>query len=195
MKVENVLEGTYSSGGVVGISNIDEGLSTQDSSSVTSNTSGGTTSNEPLTINPNLLPQNDVLPINSTSTEVAPTNLSCEEQWQQIAMTSRFATKEAYETAKQSFLIKCSGVGGSIIVDPTAQLLTGTTTTTATGTTLPNLGGSLIFGGSGGGFGGGQGIGGEETTTDIVPKDAKKPFPYWLIVVGLIGGYIIFRKK
>jgi hypothetical protein len=67
---------------------------------------------------------------------------------------------------------------------------TGTTTTTPTRTTTTS---PILTGGGGGAMGGGAGGGSAEETTDK-PKE-EKPFPYWIVAVALVGGYLIFRKK
>ena len=65
----------------------------------------------------------------------------------------------------------------------------GTTTSTTSGSSLPNLG-ALLGGGASGGAGGGA------STEEIVETPKKeKPFPYWILIAGLVGGYLIFRKK
>lgn len=65
----------------------------------------------------------------------------------------------------------------------------GTTTSTTSGSGLPNLG-ALLGGGASGGAGGGA------STEEIVETPKKeKPFPYWILIAGLVGGYLIFRKK
>lgn len=78
------------------------------------------------------------------------------------------------------------------IFEPTNDTTpTGTTTTTPTGTTTTSP--ILTGGGGGGAMGGGAGGGSAEETTDK-PKE-EKPFPYWIVAVALVGGYLIFRKK
>lgn len=75
------------------------------------------------------------------------------------------------------------GAGASVVAEPDL----GTSPTNPKGNTnvlpLPILGG-----GGGGAMGGGAG-------SDIAnePKD-KKPFPYWVLIAGLVGGYLVFRK-
>lgn len=94
--------------------------------------------------------------------------------------------------------------GTSVIVEPldiltenpntntnTTPTSSSVVTSTSNTSSLPNLGaflGSL----TGGSMGGGAVAGGTE---DEVEKQNKKPFPYWLIAVALVGGYLIFRKK
>jgi hypothetical protein len=115
----------------------------------------------------------------------------CEKKWLEIAMVSRFASEEAMIKAKEEFLKNCDGsLGSSVIAEPDlgtpTNPLLGTTTGT-TNTTLPNLGtflGSLTGGANGGSA--------EQTTQTLKPK---KPFPYWILIAGLVGGYLIFRKK
>ena len=47
-----------------------------------------------------------------------------------------------------------------------------------------------IFRGDGGGgaMGGGAGSGSADELVD------KKPFPYWILIAGLVGGYLVFKK-
>lgn len=94
--------------------------------------------------------------------------------------------------------------GTSVIVEPldiltenpntntnTTPTSSSVVTSTSNTSSLPNLGaflGSL----TGGSMGGGAVASGTE---DEVEKQNKKPFPYWLIAVALVGGYLIFRKK
>jgi hypothetical protein len=42
--------------------------------------------------------------------------------------------------------------------------------------------------------GGGAGGGGGATEEDVLTPN-KKPFPYWIIAVAVVGGYLILRKK
>jgi hypothetical protein len=128
----------------------------------------------------------------------------CEKKWQKIATISKWASYDAMLKAKEEFMKSCNGsLGSSIIaepeiVTPTNPLSATTSGTTGTsgsssGTSLPNLGaflGSLTGGASGGASGG---AGASEQITET-PR-AKKPFPYWILIAGLVGGYLIFRKK
>jgi hypothetical protein len=50
---------------------------------------------------------------------------------------------------------------------------------------LPILSGG---GGGGGAMGGGAGSGSADELID------KKPFPYWILIAGLVGGYLVFKK-
>lgn len=74
------------------------------------------------------------------------------------------------------------GAGASVVAEPDL----GTSPTNPKGNInvlpLPILGG-----GGGGAMGGGSGSSSDE------PKD-KKPFPYWVLIAGLVGGYLVFRK-
>jgi hypothetical protein len=80
--------------------------------------------------------------------------------------------------------------GASVVAEPdlgsSATSPSGTTTSTTSGSGLPNLGGLLGGGGAGGGSSAEQ--------TVEAPKD-KKPFPYWILIAGLVGGYLVFRKN
>lgn len=82
------------------------------------------------------------------------------------------------------------GAGASVVAEPdlgsSATSPSGTTTSTTSGSGLPNLGGLLGGGGAGGGSSAEQ--------TVEAPKD-KKPFPYWILIAGLVGGYLVFRKN
>jgi hypothetical protein len=75
------------------------------------------------------------------------------------------------------------GAGASVVAEPDL----GTSPTNPKGNTnvlpLPILGG-----GGGGAMGGGAG-----SDSANEPKD-KKPFPYWVLIAGLVGGYLVFRK-
>lgn len=71
--------------------------------------------------------------------------------------------------------------GASVIAEP--DLGTSPTNPSGTTTTLP----LPILGGGGGAMGGGAGSSADK------PKD-KKPFPYWVLIAGLVGGYLVFRK-
>ena len=79
-----------------------------------------------------------------------------------------------------------SVIGEPEIVTPIKD----TTSGTSVGNMIrPNLGGFL-----GSLTGGGAGGGGGATEEEIVMQN-KKPFPYWIIAVAVVGGYLIFRKK
>jgi hypothetical protein len=141
---------------------------------------------DPDKIPPRKYPPLGLMPIGSEE---------CEKKWQQIAMVSRFASEEAMIKAKEEFLKTCQGgLGSSIIAEP--EIITPTnplsgTTSGTTGTSLPNLG--AFLGSLSGGASGGASAGASEQITET-PK-AKKPFPYWILIAGLVGGYLIFRKK
>jgi hypothetical protein len=74
--------------------------------------------------------------------------------------------------------------GTSAIAEPDL----GTSPTSPKGNTnilpLPILSG----GGGGGAMGGGAGSGSADELVD------KKPFPYWILIAGLVGGYLVFKK-
>jgi hypothetical protein len=148
---------------------------------------------DPDKIPPRKYPPLGLMPIGSEE---------CEKKWQQIAMVSRFASEEAMIKAKEEFLKTCQGgLGSSIIAEPEiitpTNPLSGTTSGTtgtsgsSSGTSLPNLG--AFLGSLTGGANGGASAGASEQITET-PK-AKKPFPYWILIAGLVGGYLIFRKK
>jgi hypothetical protein len=75
------------------------------------------------------------------------------------------------------------GAGASVVAEPD---LGSSATSPTSGSGLPNLGGLLGGGGAGGGSSAEQ--------TVEAPKD-KKPFPYWILIAGLVGGYLVFRKN
>ena len=134
----------------------------------------------PLGIDPDKIPPRKyaplgIIPIGSDE---------CEKKWQQIAMVSRFASEEAMIKAKEEFLKNCDGsLGSSVIAEPDL----GTPTN-------PILGGQVHspvgfvpspIGGANGGSAD------KKVDTTLV----KKPFPYWILIAGLVGGYLIFRKE
>lgn len=146
---------------------------------------------------------------------------TCDQKWAIYSAGMTFPTQEAYMLAYNAYLAKCLNTGvnpvtaspvGVSTVSPvldeeikpvptatttptTGSATTPTTPTTGSATTptttITNLIGGL--GGFGGGFGGGGG-GGATTEEGALGKN-KKPFPYWLIAVAVVGGYLIFRKK
>lgn len=84
-----------------------------------------------------------------------------------------------------------SPAGTSQVVEPELGLPTNPIVGATSTTPAQNVGafmGSI----SGGGAGGGSGAG---TTEDVVLNGGKKPFPYWILIVGAVGAYLIFRKK
>jgi hypothetical protein len=148
---------------------------------------------DPDKIPPRKYPPLGIMPIGSEE---------CEKKWLEIAMISRFASEEAMIKAKEEFLKNCNGgLGSSVIAEPDlgtpTNPLSGTTSGTtgtsgsSSGTSLPNLG--AFLGSLTGGANGGASAGASEQITET-PK-AKKPFPYWILIAGLVGGYLIFRKK
>jgi hypothetical protein len=121
----------------------------------------------------------------------------CYRKWEEYLSVVKFGSNEEMEKAKNEFMTKCmstSTIGASQIVEPEVVIpIKDTTSETSAGSTtnnvvLPNLG--AFLGSLTGGAGGGAGAI-EETAT----IEKKKPFPYWLIVVAVVGGYLIFRKK
>ncbi len=121
----------------------------------------------------------------------------CLRKWEEYSSVVKFGSNEEMENSKKEFMTKCmstSTVGASQIVEP--EIVTpikDTTSETSAGSTtnnviLPNLGAFLgsLTGGAGGGAG---------ATEETATIENKKPFPYWLIVVAVVGGYLIFRKK
>lgn len=141
---------------------------------------------DPDKIPPRKYPPLGLIPIGSEE---------CEKKWQQIAMVSRFASEEAMIKAKEEFLKTCGGgLGSSVIAEPDLNTPTNPLLGTTTGTTsniLPNLG--AFLGSLTGGANGGAGSGSAEQPTQT--PEAKKPFPYWILIAGLVGGYLIFREK
>lgn len=124
----------------------------------------------------------------------------CEKKWLEIAMVSRFASEEAMIKAKEEFLKNCDGgLGSSVIAEPDlgtpTNPLLGTPTNPILGDVTPSPIGGYVrspFGGVNSPIGGA--IGGSAEQPTQTPK-AKKPFPYWILIAGLVGGYLIFRKK
>ncbi len=126
----------------------------------------------------------------------------CLKKWEQVLAVTKFGSTQAMEEAKKRFMTDCmstptkgtSNVVEPEIVTPTSGNTSGTSAGTSAGTPttnviLPNLGGflsSLTGGGAGGGGG---------ATEEEVLTPNKKPFPYWIIAVAVVGGYLIFRKK
>jgi hypothetical protein len=120
----------------------------------------------------------------------------CLKKWEQVLAVTKFESTQAMEEAKKRFMTDCmstptkgtSNVVEPEIVTPTSGNTSGTSAVTpTTNVILPNLGGflgSLTGGGAGGG-----------ATEEEVLTIKKKPFPYWIIAVAVVGGYLIFRKK
>jgi hypothetical protein len=140
----------------------------------------------------------DIKPIKSTDTTIqGGLYPDCLRKWEEYSSVVKFGSNEEMENSKKEFMTKCmstSTVGASQIVEPEVVTpIKDTTSETSSGSTtnnvvLPNLG--AFLGSLTGGAGGGAGAI-EETAT----IEKKKPFPYWLIVVAVVGGYLIFRKK
>lgn len=113
----------------------------------------------------------------------------CEKKWLEIAMVSRFASEEAMIKAKEEFLKNCDGsLGSSVIAEPDL----GTPTNPILGDVIPSPIGTFLGSLTGGANGGATGSSAEQPTQT---PEAKKPFPYWILIAGLVGGYLIFRKK
>jgi hypothetical protein len=149
----------------------------------------------PLGIDPDKIPTGtsvisepyvDTKPIKSTGSIQGGLYPECLAKWEKVAMVTKFESTQAMEDAKNRFMTDCMGsstTGTSAIVEPEIVTPSGTSTTNF----LPNLGGflgSLTGGGAGGG-----------ATEEEVLTPNKKPFPYWIIAVAVVGGYLIFRKK
>ena len=93
--------------------------------------------------------------------------------------------------------------GGSVVTEPNLSGSTTTSTTSSTTTiptTIPTSTTTSIIptignfmGSLGSTFAGGGGGGASTNSAMVVEK--KKPFPYWLVAVALVGSYLIFRKK
>ena len=89
------------------------------------------------------------------------------------------------EKAKEEFLKTCGGgLGSSVIAEPDL----GTPTNPILGGLVPSPIGGLVPSPIGGANGGSA-----DKTLDTTL--VKKPFPYWILIAGLVGGYLIFRKK
>lgn len=130
----------------------------------------------PPKIPPRKYPPLGIIPIGSEE---------CEKKWQQIAMVSRFASEEGMIKAKEEFLKTCGGgLGSSVIAEPDL----GTPTNPILGGLVPSPIGGLVPSPIGGANGGSA-----DKTTDTTL--VKKPFPYWILIAGLVGGYLIFREK
>jgi hypothetical protein len=151
-------------------------------------------------------PYVDIKPLKETGNIQGGMYPECLAKWEQVLAVTKFESTQAMEEAKKRFMTDCmtsSTTATSVIVEPeivtpikdttsgnTSSTPSGTSTgSTTTNVILPNLGGFL---GSltGGGAGGGSGATEEEVLTI-----KKKPFPYWIIAVAVVGGYLIFRKK
>jgi hypothetical protein len=150
-------------------------------------------------------------------------NNICDQKWAIYSAKMTFKNQEEYMKAYREYLSVClnTGVsspkGTSAIIEPevvnpikdaTSGTTSGTTSaivepeivtpingtsagtsagTPTTNVIIPNLGGFL-----GSLTGGGAGSG---ATEEEVLTIKKKPFPYWIIAVAVVGGYLIFRKK
>jgi hypothetical protein len=163
----------------------------------------------PLGINPDIVPQptggiktsTGILPTGGikTSTDMLTTGGvktgvfgDCLNKWEQVALVSRFSSQEEMEKAKKIFITDCitaSTTSVSTIVEPALGLPSNPVV--GSGNTEPNLGaflGSLSGGGAG-----------AESTNEEQPKTDctcdKYKFPYWILAVAVVGGYLIYRKK
>lgn len=108
---------------------------------------------------------------------------------EQIVLTQETAPKGTSVIAEPIEITTGTTTGTTTTPTTTTTTPSGTTTSTTGGSSLPNLG-ALLGGGASGGAGGGAST--EETAE--TPKE-EKPFPYWILIAGLVGGYLIFRKK
>lgn len=163
----------------------------------------------PLGINPVIVPQptgdiktsTSILPTGGvkTSTDILPTGGvktgvfgDCLKKWEQVAMASKFSSQEEMEKLKKIYITNCmeeSASSVSTIVEPALGLPSNPVV--GSGNTEPNLGtflGSLSGGGAG-----------AESTNEEQPKTDctcdKYKFPYWILAVAVVGGYLIYRKK
>jgi hypothetical protein len=151
----------------------------------------------PLGINPDIVPQ----PIGDikTSTSILPTGGvktsvfgDCLKKWEQVAMVSKFASQEEMEKAKKIFITDCitaSTTSVSTIVEPALGLPSNPVV--GSGNTEPNLG--TFLGSLSGGGAGAESTNEEQSKTDCTCDKYK--FPYWILAVAVVGGYLIFRKK
>lgn len=183
--ISTISGGNYSTGG--------SGVSTNTNSTSNTTTSGGTTTNTTGT-SAISEPYVDTKPPKSTGNIQGGLYPECLKKWEQVLAVTKFESTQAMEEAKKRFMTDCMSTpttGTSAIVEPEIVTpISGTSTgTTTTNVILPNLGGflsSLTGGGAGGGGG--------ATEEDILTPN-KKPFPYWIIAVAVVGGYLILRKK
>ena len=168
-----------------------------------------------------LLTQEVEIPTNTITTQPSAGSIIadtpqdiCDQKWATYSATMTFPTQEAYMLAYNAYLAKClnTGVTPTLgtsqvtiapIDDTIKPIRTSTTTTPTTPTTTNTVGGSMVntgvglgglIGGGAGGAGGAGGVsGGDAVQQDLTKK--KKPFPYWILIVGAVGAYLIFRKK
>ena len=168
-----------------------------------------------------LLTQEVEIPTNTITTQPSAGSIIadtpqdiCDQKWATYSATMTFPTQEAYMVAYNAYLAKClnTGVTPTLgtsqvtiapIDDTIKPIRTSTTTTPTTPTTTNTVGGSMVntgvglgglIGGGAGGAGGAGGVsGGDAVQQDLTKK--KKPFPYWILIVGAVGAYLIFRKK
>jgi hypothetical protein len=186
--ISTISGGNYSSGG--------SGVSTNTNSTSNTTTSGGNTTTTTNTTGTSAIsePYVDTKPPKSTGNIQGGLYPECLKKWEQVLAVTKFESTQAMEEAKKRFMTDCmtsSTTGTSAIVEPEIVTpISGTSTgTTTTNVILPNLGGflsSLTGGGAGGGGG--------ATEEDVLTPN-KKPFPYWIIAVAVVGGYLILRKK
>lgn len=185
--------GNYTSGG--------SGVSTNTNSTGNVSTTSGSTSGTSTTptgtsaiVEPDL---SGTKPPKDTGNIQSGLYPECLKKWEEYSSVIKFDSAEAKEKAKNDFIANClrgNTSGASAIVEPNLGTPTSTTTTaTTTNTTniVPNLGaflGSLTGGGAGGGSGAGA-------TEEVATNITKKPFPYWILIVGAVGAYLIFKKE
>lgn len=179
--------GNYSTGGS-GVSTNTNSTGNTSTTSASSTTTTGTS----VIVEPEII---DTKPPKTTDTTIqGGLYPECLKKWEQVLSVTKFESTQAMEEAKKRFMTECMSIptkGTSNVVEP--EIVTPTSGTSAGSTTtnviLPNLGGflsSLTGGGAGGGGG---------ATEEEVLTIKKKPFPYWIIAVAVVGGYLIFRKK
>ena len=154
----------------------------------------------PLGIDPDKIPTGtsvisepyvDTKPIKSTGNIQGGLYPECLKKWEQVLAVTKFESTQAMEEAKKRFMTDCMSTptkGTSNVVEPeivtpikdtTSGNTSGNTSGTSSGTPTTN---------------GGAGGGGGATEEDFLTPN-KKPFPYWIIAVAVVGGYLIFRKK
>ena len=99
-------------------------------------------------------------------------------------------SEEGMIKAKEEFLKTCGGgLGSSVIAEPDLGTPTNPILGDAPiGNITPSPIGGLVPSPIGGANGGSA-----DKTLDTTL--VKKPFPYWILIAGLVGGYLIFRKK
>ena len=159
----------------------------------------------PLGINPVIVPQptGDI----KTSTSILPTGGvktsvfgDCLKKWEQVAMVSKFASQEEMEKLKNIYITNCmeeSASSVSTIVEPALGLPSNPVVgSTNLNVVIPPMIKEITYPPLGSLSGGGAG---EESTNEEQPKTDctcdKYKFPYWILAVAVVGGYLIYRKK